>query len=62
MIETLHWLGILIRAALRELREARISKCKAARVRKEVQRALKAETNRLNIGARVYQRNRANIN
>ena len=42
-------------------RRARISNCKATRVRKEEQRTIKAETNRLNIGMRAYQRNRANI-
>ena len=34
----------------------------AAGVRKEEQRTVKAETNRLNIGMRAYQRSRANIN
>ena len=51
-----------LRSTLVWWRRARISHCKASRVRKEGQRTVKAGTNRLNIGMRAYQRNRANIN
>ena len=54
--------GCDLRSTLIWWRRARISNCTAARVRKEEQRVVNRETNRLNMGTRAYQRNRANIN
>jgi len=51
-----------LRSTLIWWRRARIANRKAARVRKESQRAVKTETNRLDNGMSAYQRSRADIN